>query len=92
MATNPATQPGAEPVQGDNLTSAQAAFLIAWLNEDPDDALEAAQEFYEAAGYPDAESFVDELVTYLSEAAGEPDDSEADEEQAEADPEEEVAA
>ena len=83
-ATNPATQPGAEPMDGDNLTAPQAQLILAAMTSDPDVFIDAAGDVYEAAGYPDAESMVDELVTFLSSAAGEPDeddDEDTDEEE-----------
>lgn len=88
-ATNPATAPGAEAIDGDNLTAPQASLLLAILTENPDAALEEADELYEAAGYPDGETMVDELLTYLSGAAGTPDtEGEADDATEEADPNE----
>lgn len=83
MATNPATQPGAEPMEGDNLTDAQAALILDAMESDPDVFIAAAQERYEEAGYPDAETMVDELLTYLSDAAGEEDEEMPDEADAE---------
>jgi len=88
MVTNPATQP-AEAVDGDNLTVLQASYLLAFLQDDPDDALSVAEKYLAEQGQTaDAESFLDDLVTFLSDAAGEEDDDEAAEEEDEADPSE----
>lgn len=87
MATNPATQPGAEAVEGDNLTAPQAKGILELISAEPDSALAAFDTVFEEAGYPDAETMLDETVTYLSSAAGAPDtEDEADAETEEADP------
>lgn len=80
-------------MEGDNLTDFQAALILNAMNSDPDVFLAAAQEEYEEAGYPDAETMVDELLTYLSDAAGEEEGEEGEDETAEdeADPEEGMA-
>ena len=60
-------------MDGDNLTAPQAQLLLAAMQADPDVFIDAAQDIFETAGYPDAEGMVDELITFLSSAAGEPD-------------------
>lgn len=81
--TNPATAPAAEPVEGDNLTAAQASLILAVFTEDPDAVLDAATELEMS------EDDVDDLLTMLADMAGEEDGAEAtDEATNEADPEE----
>ena len=80
---NPATKPAAEPVEGENLTAKQAALLLACLEGDPAAALEQAEELEMS------EDDVDDLISMLSEMAGEEDEAEEGEE--EANPEEEEA-
>lgn len=87
-ATNPALAPGAEPVEGDNLTPFQAKLILAAMSSDPDVFLDAAEDGFDAAGYASAEDATDELLTFLSTAAGEPDDDEATSDEDGADPSE----
>lgn len=78
--TNPALQPAAEPVEGDNLTAEQASLILAVFTEDADAVLKCAEELEMS------EEDVDDLLTMLSDMAGE-DEDETDEGEAEADPE-----
>jgi len=80
--SNPATQPAAEPVEGDNLTQEQAALILAVFQADPDAVVEAATELEMS------DDDVDDLLTVLADMAGEPDEeAETDEETDSADPE-----
>jgi len=81
--TNPAVAPADTPVDGDNLTAAQASLVLAVFTEDPDAVLDAATELEMS------EDDVDDLLTLLADMAGEEDGTEAtDEATDEADPEE----
>jgi hypothetical protein len=81
MAVNPATQPSAEPVEGDNLTQEQASLILAVFTADPDAVLDSATDLEMS------EDEVDDLLTMLADMAGAPDTPDAsDDDEAEADP------
>lgn len=86
MAENPALKPAEEAVDGDNLTPKQAALCLACLEYDANNSLEEAEELGMT------EEDVDDLISLLSEMAGEDAEAEEGEESEGEDEEEEEVA
>jgi hypothetical protein len=82
---NPATKPAADSVDGDNLTAQQAALILAVFEDDPNAVLDAATDLEMS------EDDVDGLLSMLSEMAGEDDDAETPEDEADPNDEPEEA-
>ncbi len=85
MVDNPALKPTASAVDGDNLTAQQASLILAVFEDDPNAVLDAATDLEMS------EDDVDGLLSMLSEMAGEDDDAETPEDEADPNDEPEEA-